>query len=192
MRSGFVSNSSSSSFIVGFNHMPTSPEALEKEMFGKPCKVNYYDSDETDSIEIARTVFNEIQSGVAKKLTKKSAINVLLEGYFPGKPPYRFNNHDDSESEKIRRSYKEETGKNIYDEFADKKIQKLYRKIQRKEQKQSSDLTKMTAKAFLEGFWPQLKGKKVFRFEYADESGQGVYEHGDIFRSFPHVRIDKH
>jgi hypothetical protein len=192
IRSGFVSNSSSSSFIVGFPKMPTSPEALEISMFGAPCEVNYYDIHNTPSIEIARTVFNEIQTGTAKRLTKRSAVKVLLEGGFPGDPPYDYNKFKDKESDKIRRAYKEETGKDIYDDAGDKKIQKLYHKVSQAEYAEEARVRKIAANAFIEGFWPRVRRHKVFRFEYADDGGMGVYEHGDIFHNFPHVQISKH
>jgi hypothetical protein len=190
IRNGFVSNSSSSSFIVGFSKIPTSPEALEKEMFGSPCEINWIDVDIKPSNFIAQRVFDDIKTGNATRLTKKQALDIILEGSFPGEPPYHFK--QDRESDKIEKDYREETGKDVYDDTADPKIKKLYRKVQQKEQDDDSRIRKIAAKAFLAGFWPSLKGKKVFRFEYADDGGEGIFEHGEIFRAFPHCQISKH
>jgi hypothetical protein len=190
-RSGFVSNSSSSSFIVGFPEIPGSPEGMEKIMFGKPGEIAYYE-EATTTLEVAKTVFNEIQNGTAKKLTKRSAVNVLLEGYFPGYPDYDWNADKKTESERIREGYRAETGLDVWDENADTKVQELYREATRKEYALEDEKRKIAARAFLEGCWPQFKGKKLYRFEYADDGGQGLYEHGNIFRKLPHVQISKH
>lgn len=188
-RSGFVSNSSSSSFIVGFPELPGSPEGMEKLMFGKPGEVSYYEQS-TSTLEVATTVFNEITKGLAKKLTKRSAVEVLLEGYFPGSPDYNWNRK--TESDKIREGYQKETGLDIWDENADKKVQELYREATQREYKLDDEKRKIAARAYIEGCWPQFKGKKLYRFEYADDGGQGLYEHGNIFRKLPHVQISKH
>jgi hypothetical protein len=188
IRNGFVSNSSSSSFIVGFSKIPTSPEALEIEMFGSRCEINWIDVDVKNSDFIARRVFNDIKTGT--RLTKKKALDVVLEGSFPGQPPYHF--EQDRESDKIEKAYKEETGKDVWDDSADPKIEKLYRKTQKKEWADDSRVRKIAAKALLEGFWPSVKGKKVFRFEYADDGGEGIFEHSNIFSRFPHIQISKH
>ncbi len=192
-RNGFVSNSSSSSFIVGFPKLPSSPEDLEKMMFDKPGIVQSSDfSLETPTIEIAKRVFDDMSKDnwKASRLTKRTALKVVMEGYYPGMPPYDFNKV--KESDKIRKAYKDETGKDIYDETADKKVQKYYRKIYIAELKADKKLEVLCAKAFLEGFWPRVKGMKVFRFEYSDNEGEGDLEHGDIFYKLPHVQISKH
>lgn len=193
IRSGFVSNSSSSSFIVGFPKLPSSPEELEKMMFDATGEVQPYDfSDATPTIEIARRVFKDMSADNFKgaRLTKKKAMGVVLEGNFPGMPRHYY--CQKTESEKIREGYEKETGKNIYDDDADPYVFELYRKTWKRELELGTKISKIAARAFIEGFWPQLKGKKVFIFEYADENGESNLEHGDIFRKFPHVRISKH
>ena len=95
-------------------------------------------------------------------------------------------------SQWLKQLYKEETGKDVYDDAADPKVKELYRKTQKKEWADNNRIRRIAAKALLEGFWPSVKGKKVFRFEYADDGGEGVFEHGDIFKSLPHIRISKH
>jgi len=192
VRNGFVSNSSSSSFIVGFPKLPSSPEELEKMMFVNTGEVQPYDfCKATPTIEIAKQVFRDmsVDNFKSARLTKRKALNVVLEGNFPGSPPYDF--RENSESEKISKAYQEETGKDIYDETADPVVVKLFRKTQQKEWALGRKMVNIAAKAFLEGFWPQVKGKKVFRFEYSDDT-HGNIEHGNVFRRFPHVRISKH
>jgi hypothetical protein len=192
IRNGFVSNSSSSSFIVGFPKLPSSPEELEKMMFSEPGEVQPYEhSTATPTLEIAKTVFRDMSVDNFKgaRLTKKKALEVVLEGSFPGEPPYQYNVK--RESDKIEEGYKKETGKDIYDKDADPAVVKLHRKTREKEWALDRKMTRIAAKAFLEGFWPQVKGKKVFRFEYSDHT-HGNIEHGNVFRRFPNVRISKH
>lgn len=195
IRSGFVSNSSSSSFIVGFPKLPSSPEDLERMMFDEPELVQPYDfSQGTPTIEIAKRVFADMSKDNWKssRLTKKKALDVVLEGHFPGDLPYDFKKYNNRESEKIRETYEAETGKNINDEIADPKIRNLYYKTSKKEYEADKKLRLMCAKAFLEGFWPRVRGMKVYRFEYADDGGESDLEHGNIFRKFPFVQISKH
>jgi hypothetical protein len=195
VRSGFVSNSSSSSFIVGFPKLPSSPETLEKMMFDESGLVQPYDfSQGTPTIEIAKRVFSDMSKDnwKANRLTKKKTIEVLLEGSFPGDPPWDYNRFENKESDKIRRAYEEETGKDINDEAADPKIRKLYYKTYKVEYAAEAKQRLLCAKAFLEGFWPRVKGMKVFQFEYADDGGESDLEHGNIFAKFPHVQISKH
>lgn len=192
VRNGFVSNSSSSSFIVGFPKLPSSPEELETMMFGSPGEVQPYDfCKATHTIEVAKQVFKDMSAGNFKsaRLTKRKALDVVLEGNFPGRPPYQLGRK--TESDKIEESYKNETGKSVYDEGADPVVMKLHHKIQKKEWDLDRKIEKIAAKAFLEGFWPQIKGKKVFRFEYSDDTHSNI-EHGNVFQRFPNVRISKH
>ena len=193
VRNGFVSNSSSSSFIVGFPKLPSSPEDLEKMMFDESGLVQPYDfSQGTPTIEIAKRVFADMSKDnwKAARLNKRKAIELIQYGHYPGKPPYDFNKVD--ESDKIREAYKEETGKDIWDETADPKVRKHYDKVVRKERAAERKLDTLCAKAFIEGFWPSLRGTKVFQFEYADDGGESDFEHGNIFSHFPHVQISKH
>jgi hypothetical protein len=192
VRNGFVSNSSSSSFIVGFPKLPSSSKDLEKMMFDSPGEVQHCDfCKATPTIEVAKQVFKDMSDGNFKsaRLTKRKALEVILEGNFPGRPPW--NRKENSESEKIEKAYHEETGKDIYDEAADPVVVKLFWKTRKKEWALGRKMNIVAAKAFLEGFWSHVKGKKVFRFEYGDDI-HGNIEHGNVFRKFPHVRISKH
>lgn len=193
IRSGFVSNSSSSSFIVGFPSIPGSPESLEVMMFGKPTEIQPYDFvDPTPSIEIAKRVFRDMSEGDFKtaRLNKRKAVEVLQEGSFPGKPPYDYKK--ETKSSQIRKSYYEENGKDITDDGVDPRALKAYFTACKEEWDLESKLRQTAAKAFIEGFWTSVKGMKVFKFEYADDSGESNLEHGDIFRKLPHVQISKH
>ncbi len=189
LRSGFVSNSSSSSFIVGIPKMPTSPQSLEKMMFGKPGVIELYDSYKATTLEIATRVYDDITTGKAKKLTKRSIVKELMGEPFPGSPPYSFEDH---ESDKISDAYFEQTGKRIYDDAADPIIRKIWDKAVAEENKERENKEKIAVKAFVGGFWPRVAGSKVYSFTYADDNGEVLLEHGGIFDKLPHIRLSHH
>lgn len=72
IRYGFVSNSSSSSFIVAFPRIPSSIEDTKYILFGNAEEniigLDYYDKKYTTS-EIATTVFDEIQNQQPAKIS---------------------------------------------------------------------------------------------------------------------------
>lgn len=53
-------------------------------------------------------------------------------------------------------------------------------------------LAKKIAAVDASNFMKDNKGAFVFLVSYGDESGEGVMEHGKIFRNVPHVRISHH
>lgn len=60
IRSGFVSNSSSSSFVVVLEKKPKSPEELKNVLFKDEEVVSYYDYIKTTE-EVSQRVFNDIE-----------------------------------------------------------------------------------------------------------------------------------
>jgi hypothetical protein len=191
-RNGFVSNSSSSSFIVGFPKLPSSPEDLEKMMFGHRGEVKPYDfCPETSTIDIAKRVFADINLPNTKRYNKRQLIKALIEDHhdFPGCPNYW---NMDKESDKIKHAYKEETGKDIWDDDADPIAAKFWQKTKDIECLQMKREIAIAAKAFVEGFWPRVKGCTVFDLSYADDSGETNFEHGNIFRKLVHIKISHH
>ena len=87
-RQGFVSNSSSSSFIIGFDKRPKNAAELQKVMFpeGGSQTVQMYDSPHYPADQVAATVFNDITG--KRKLTKEQILEELESGYFKGMPEY--------------------------------------------------------------------------------------------------------
>ena len=61
IRSGFVSNSSSSSFVVVLEKKPNSPEELKNVLFKDEKVVSYYDYIKTTE-EVSQRIFNDIES----------------------------------------------------------------------------------------------------------------------------------
>jgi hypothetical protein len=62
-RSGFVSNSSSSSFVVVFNKKPESVEDVKRQLFNnQDGTIKFYDYDEKTYDEISNRVFNDLKN----------------------------------------------------------------------------------------------------------------------------------
>ena len=72
IRNGFVSNSSSSSFIVAFHHKPTSLEDLKLMMFGSmPGAISYDENTSLTYDEIVKVVYNDICTITKDKILKE-------------------------------------------------------------------------------------------------------------------------
>ena len=60
IRNGFVTNSSSSSFVVAFPHAPKSAKEIKKLLFGDEDTITWYD-DSSSTLDVAKQVFNDIK-----------------------------------------------------------------------------------------------------------------------------------
>lgn len=98
IRNGFVSNSSSSSFIVAFPEIPYTTGETHDMMFSKPITIQPYDFG-TSSFNVADQVFRDIDK--QEPITREKAIEILTEGYVLGQPEYESAPDDLSLKEKI-------------------------------------------------------------------------------------------
>ncbi len=171
-RHGFVSNSSSSSFVVAFPHKPKNVTELQEMLFGDantyPNPYHYEDDPRSQrnwpAAEIASIVFNDMKGQRGNKKRIREAMN----GYFPGQPKL--------EQPKYDTGKKYEWGGIVYDYDAwDKDLQVFYEEE-------------------AERFMAKNPDAKIFTFRYADEDGRlgSAMEHGDLFHKLPHVRISRH
>ena len=87
IRHGFVSNSSSSSFVVAFNHVPETTSELQKLLFGIRDFINIYGED-VSTYTIAATVMEDLKK--QKPVSEKKIISEVQSGWFPGHPDYDF------------------------------------------------------------------------------------------------------
>jgi hypothetical protein len=165
-RKGFVSNSSSSSFVVAFKTLPESAEELQKVLFGADeIYSDPWDDCSWSAQEIAKIVFQDFEG--QKPLSPEEVLKAIKAGWFPGYP-------DDRNSWGGYWRLKGE-------EF--KKAQEAhYKKVDEKALEVSNN------------FLTANKDCQFFEFEYSDNDGNrsSAMEHGDLFHRIPHLRISKH
>jgi len=91
-RNGFVSNSSSSSFIVGFKEIPKSVEELQKLLFGDSCCIAAY-GDTVSAKHAAEFIFGDLQR--QKPSSPEDVVKEVQGGYFPGYPNMNYGKDND-------------------------------------------------------------------------------------------------
>jgi len=180
IRTGFVSNSSSSSFIVAFPHKPKSVEDVKKMLFGKQ-EWHYADcyapKNETDvpTLPIAVNVFRQIK----KKATKKDMVESIWHGYFDSYMdlidtfPGHYNRDEDPDFKRVD-----------YDD--PKRLEKL------NEQWIYEDkINKKRAENIADVFARMNKGRYIVVMEFSDDV-EAIEEHSGIFERVNSIRTSYH
>jgi hypothetical protein len=168
IRDGFVSNSSSSSFVVAFKKTPESAEELQKLLFGdeKHYPDPYADPDRIaffSSTQVARTVWEDIEHGAP--LTEAQVVREFQGGYIHGEPELDYNSVKNASREEQAQRFAEISRKR--DEFGTKKAQE---------------------------FLNANPGAVFYLFSYSDNDSDYccALEHGTLFDQLPHFRISHH
>lgn len=178
IRTGFVSNSSSTSFIVAFPHKPTSVEDVKEMLFGKQewHYKGYSYGDEPADVPtqgLAESVFNNI----TKKATKQEMLDSIQHGWFdyymyPDIFPGYY-----SDSEK--------TDKLDYQNEDDRKeINRIW--------KDTEEINKNRATAIAESFRRANEDKHIVVMSFSDNDGEAIEEHSDIFKRVEHIKTSYH
>jgi hypothetical protein len=178
IRQGFVSNSSSSSFIIGLKTAPTKrnlknqlfPESKGTEM------LELYDQYYENSISIDKAVniiWDQIKS--ENPLSKSKILEIILSGYFDGHPDL-----NDRHSK----------WKQLYDlnpnskEYSDK-----FTEIITEERK----IVEKAAREYLKIVVKKFKDYLCYKVVFSDDSEIGsILEHGNVFYNIPNIRISHH
>lgn len=187
IRTGFVSNSSSSSFIVAFDKTPESVKEVKRVLFGDEKEIKCYNS-RVSTIAMAEIVFRDItRQNYSAFNTENKAIKSIAEELERGLPEVEGYDRDDlsmsfEESNKI---YGRLSGK--YDD--PEAIRRL-----NKELKAAEAPYKKKRKEVAKEFVKENKGKAFYIFEYSDNDGEifSTMEHGGIFDKLKHIRVCKH
>ena len=177
IRNGFVSNSSSSSFIVIFPKIPKSAEDVKNILFteGQTIYNSPYDFDGYSLEQVAETVWNDIKEQKVNdmKVASETMENVSHYDYSDA-PNYKDFEHIEDLNERWEA---ENDARTIY---AKKKLKEFF------------NIRKLKLK--------KLKGEDIgedvcfYNFEYADNDGSyfSALEHGDLFRNLKHIKISNH
>ena len=169
IRNGFVSNSSSSSFIVAFEKTPESISELNEMLFGDSTSFpDPYGDKKYPSLEVSEVVFNDMKEG---EISEERAIEIISQGYFEGRPDFPFS--------ELRSLYMDAEGNR--------------EKIKKKWDRENNE-TKKAAKNLFINFSKKLKNEKFFYFNYGDNEGDFycAMEHGDLFYRLPHIKVSNH
>lgn len=195
-RNGFVSNSSSSSFIIAFDNLPGNTQEMHELLFNssKEKMFQLYDfCDVVSSFEITSLIFRDIASSSEKHFSMQELIYELLCGTADGVPNYynsKFAKMCDNASSQL---HKEALMKNVkvYD---DPEFIRKQRDISNTFNEIHGNISMEAAINVATMFLNANKGKLVFSLSYADNEGSigGQIEHGDTFRNITHIRISHH
>jgi hypothetical protein len=167
-RNGFVSNSSSSSFIIGFETKPKSKEELQQLLFGErkeyhdPYSIKFYSTD-----DVASTIWNRLKN---KTLATKEDILEELERGYPCVESW-FEDY----LEVKRPEFKTSEGENI--DIAWEKWEQENKK-------------------YCEQFMPRFfnNDKEYYILEFSDNEGNidSAIEHGDAFDRLHPFQVSHH
>ena len=205
-RNGYVSNSSSSSFIVVFKKIPQGSQEMFDLMFGEDEKVINLWEDSHSTVTIAETVFRDIKhiiddtdkTPITERYTRTGRITseeelgeMIARGSFDGLPPSPSRNDRNRESNKLADQARSEGVENPYQ---DKKWKEKIRIAEDKEWNDYYERSNEAARKIAASFWEEHKDKEILIFEYSDNDGSlfSTMEHGDIFRKLPHIRVSHH
>ena len=184
IRNGFVSNSSSSSFIIALKKKPKSVDELKDILFSGMTQIGYY-SDFISIEDAARRIFNDL-----KPTTENKIVENISYGYFEGCPKYDWTNK--SPSDLYHDEVKAKTGKTPYDLGVKSKEYQKYYTMRDKEWAQEKKERLVSAKKYFDKFKKQNLNMKVYLLTYGDQDGDGALEHGGTFDNIPYLTISHH
>lgn len=195
-RTGFVSNSSSSSFIIGLSNEPSCVEDVHKELFDtdevRELEALYDGDDTYTTLDVAQQVYEDVSIQKPTNLDKgkKAILENINSGSFEGMPDYNYK----SESYNFRHAYKKETGIDINDDKTPKEIYEKYMEMCRVEYEQWDLELEQASNRLLDKYKDRFEGKKIYFLSYSDNDGsfQSFMEHGGIFDKIPNITISNH
>jgi hypothetical protein len=174
VRRGFVSNSSSSSFIVAFPRNPTSWQELQEWLFGQEQTHIMWDDDAVPTADLAQIIWWNIQ--LASPMDGEWVQQELASagGEYGQENPER--------RAERKALYKEEC-----QDITPERKQEIADRLYDLDQEAAAQVYQATMAATMAG------GAVAYRFSYGDHTKLGGHlDHGDVFKNLPHVRINEH
>lgn len=209
IRNGFISNSSSSSFIVRLPKKPKTFEELKNSMFPNKewtdrINYEYLENESLTVAQVIKQIFNDIE------INQKDATNIketMLSGYIreiedQSSIKTLKNNWDIKRREEYHLYH--QFGKKYGYELADMKKWKKDKhypeylkkqKIANEAEKEYVNARNSAISKYYENFKERNIDRKFeFAVEYSDKDGPAgcIMEHGDIFENVPHLTISHH
>lgn len=208
-RNGFVSNSSSSSFVVLLPHKPKNVEDLRDMMFPMWSWDDVIDDEYVDKTmtikEVVGRVFKDMIGGQNEEYKDKtiSDFQHARIGELDGDPLvglyYKGWNEVYDKELAMYYDFVKKYGYNSSRDLLKWKKDELYPeylKRQKETRKAESKWRKIRAKEFKIMYADFRKRYKYHKFqrvlEYGDRIGEYLLEHAEIFRNVPHLKASKH
>lgn len=190
-RNGFVSNSSSSSFIVILPHEPKSREELHKMLFTDYQEaIEIYDrTASTDAM--SKEIWNDMSS--EESIPTKEQFDLLFKNLY-----YCHAMEMDDDYLGCRDELSDDVfvDKELYYKYLDlcRKRDELWQAYNLPEYKEIEEVENKIFEADYEAFMNKYKDNFVRILEYSDNEGElgVVMEHGDIFRNVKSIKISNH
>jgi hypothetical protein len=200
IRNGFVSNSSSSSFIVALNKKPESAQEV-MSILDLPEYISPYQDQVLPAERVAGLVFDDIQSYEHNEEDLAKLFSEVLYSYCPSE----YSRGNETMALKLLNEDAVELWETYVKESKDQRSAEKWVSLPEGEKKEKfrdewhasndrqdkmqNDLGAIAAKEFLR----KNKDKFIFCVEYEDHSPEGtIMEHGEIFRNVTHFRISHH
>ena len=177
IRKGFVSNSSSSSFVVAFSHKPESVEELQGIMFGKQqwhYTGIYSKPQDTPTKPIVEAVFKEIKD--KKNANKKEIQESIAGGYFDAYMEMFPGVYEGKSTSHLNSQNKEEL----------KEMRKIWDEDEKEKERRADNIA--------DAFMRVNNDKFIAVMEFCDNDGDfwSMMEHSGIFGRIEHIRTSYH
>ncbi len=176
IRQGFVSNSSSSSFIVLFPHVPKSAEEVKEILFyNETLYCSPYGDNVWDVSKVSETIFDDIQCQNNNN-NETDALELLSND-----SPVKYDDYMKIPGDWM--SMDNDAYNKACNKWAKEEFDRFYslKRIRRKKLNR------------IEG-GVDSGGEVLYIFEYSDNDGAyySALEHGDLFDRVEHIKISQH
>jgi hypothetical protein len=206
IRTGFVANSSSSSFILGFDKVPKTREELKNLFFGKRCGIEHivHYGEVAHIDEITDRLWEDLCGGKMRKIVRSDLIKEISSGYFQGRPDFDWGDKDRQNIDEMRKKfmakykvqevYSDETDGLVDKNEEAKRDREAITKLREQMHQHRADLIKQAAEKYYDTIKHEFEGKHLFVVDYEDHNGgvENVLESGEIFDKISHIHISNH